>query len=134
MQRAVFESFIITNGGSVAKTGTNSCTHLVSSETGTKKCQDAAAKGVMIVDEQWIRDKVAGGGSSDSKGPATKKAAIAPTASPVATSGDDGVFNGITFNVAGTADFKSPLEELIVSNGGRLVPMGDGCHYLVRLV
>ena len=45
------------NGGSVAKSVTNKCTHLLSSETGTKKCADAESKGVIVVDEPWVRSK-----------------------------------------------------------------------------
>ena len=30
-----------------------------SAETGTKKCQEAEAKGVTIVDEDWVRNRVA---------------------------------------------------------------------------
>lgn len=33
---------------------------ITSSETGTKKCEDAEEKGVKIVDEDWVRDKVDG--------------------------------------------------------------------------
>lgn len=58
--RAKFEEFIIQHGGEVVKSVTNTCTHLVSAETGTKKCEDALAKGVVIVDEQWVRNKVEG--------------------------------------------------------------------------
>jgi hypothetical protein len=34
----------------------------------------------------------------------------------------------------GAAEFKAPLEDLITSNGGSLVPLGDTCHFLVRCV
>jgi hypothetical protein len=46
----------------VSKTVTNSVTHLVSSETGTQKCNDAEAKGVKIVDEDWVRNRIENGG------------------------------------------------------------------------
>lgn len=36
-----------------------------SSETGTKKCQDAEDKGIEIVDEEWVREKVEGDGDGD---------------------------------------------------------------------
>jgi hypothetical protein len=61
--RAQFEKLITDNGGQVAKSVTNACTHLVSAETGTKKCQDAEEKGCAIVDEDWVRARVAMGGS-----------------------------------------------------------------------
>jgi predicted DNA-binding WGR domain protein len=51
------EGFIIANGGEVAKTVTNKCTHLISAETGTKKCADAEKKGVIVVDEAWVREQ-----------------------------------------------------------------------------
>jgi len=115
VQRAVFESFIIANGGSVAKTVTNSCTHLVSSETGTKKCQDAAAKGIMIVNEQWIRNKVSEGGSSDSEseGPAIKKAPI------VTTSASASGLKGLVFAISGALTVsRAEFEGYIMAQGG----------------
>ncbi len=143
--RAAFEAFITENGGSVAKSVTNSVTHLVSAETGTKKCQDAEAKGVAIVDEDWVRNKVAGKGSAPTPAPAppTKKAAAAPAvaakptpapapAAPAASSSAaTGVFAGVNFNVAGSQEFKAPMEELISSNGGSLVAINASCHFLV---
>ena len=44
----------------MAKTVTNSCTHLVSALTGTKKCDDAEAKGAKVVNEGWVRKKACG--------------------------------------------------------------------------
>lgn len=72
--RAAFEAYITENGGSVAKTVTKACTHLVSSETGTKKCEDAEAKGVAIVDEQWVRNKVGSDPVAAAAAPAKKAA------------------------------------------------------------
>lgn len=126
VQRSIFEDFIVEHGGSVAKSVTNSCTHLVSAERGTKKCQDAEAKGVVIVDEQWIRSKVNGDGSSSSNPPAAKKTAI-----EVASASSDGIFSGFTFNVAGTAEFKEPMEELITSNGGKMAKLDGVCNFMV---
>jgi len=63
--RSEFEQLITSNGGTVAKSVTNKCTHLISSETGTKKCQDAEAKGVEIVDEDWVRNKIEGKDEDD---------------------------------------------------------------------
>jgi BRCT domain type II-containing protein len=65
VKRADFEKLITENGGSVCKTVTNSVTHLVSSETGTKKCDEAEAKGVKIVDEDWVRNQIENGGGGD---------------------------------------------------------------------
>ena len=143
--RATFEAYIIENGGQVAKSVTNSVTHLISAETATKKCQDAEAKGVKIVDEEWVRNLVDGKGSSSSTAaatvappakkvaaapaPAAKKAAVqVPVPAPAAAVE---VFAGLNFNVTGSADFKGPLEELITSNGGKLVTLGAACDYLV---
>jgi len=56
------EAFIHANGGDVVKTVTNKCTHLMSSESGTKKCADAEKKGVVIVDEAWVREQCGGSG------------------------------------------------------------------------
>ena len=36
-----------------------------SSETDTKKCQDAEEKGVKIVNENWVQSKISGTGGSD---------------------------------------------------------------------
>lgn len=58
--RAEFEKYILSNGGTIAKSITKACTHLVTSESGTKKCQDAEDKGVEIVDEDWVRSRVDG--------------------------------------------------------------------------
>ena len=55
VSRSEMEGFIQANGGDVVKTVTNKCTHLMSSESGTKKCADAEKKGVAIVDEAWER-------------------------------------------------------------------------------
>jgi BRCT domain type II-containing protein len=70
VKRAEFEKLIVDNGGRVSKTVTNSVTHLVSSETGTQKCDEAEAKGVKIVDEDWVRNRIENrdgkvGGSDD---------------------------------------------------------------------
>lgn len=113
--RAQFEALITANGGSCAKTVTNSCTHLVSSETGTKKCSDAEAKGVKIVNEDWIRTLIGGGGSvgvtappkksTPSKAPAISLSAKAPTPSktPAAfpTGGAGSGVRGLTFAITG---------------------------------
>jgi surface protein len=54
------EGFIQANGGEVVKTVTNKCTHLMSAESGTKKCADAEKKGVVVVDEAWVREQCGG--------------------------------------------------------------------------
>ena len=77
--RAEMEGFIVANGGEVAKTVTNKCTHLISAETGTKKCADAEKKGVIVVDEAWVRDQCGGGVTNETEkeeeAPAPKKGA-----------------------------------------------------------
>ena len=82
------EAFIHANGGDVVKTVTNKCTHLMSSESGTKKCADAEKKGVVIVDEAWVREQCGSDhGQDDAPPPAAKKATkakakAAPKAAP----------------------------------------------------
>jgi NAD-dependent DNA ligase len=81
VKRQLFESFLLENGGTVAKSVTKSVTHLVSGETDSKKCADATAKGVIIVNEQWVRDKVSSvssqsGTAASAKIPSIKKEAI----------------------------------------------------------
>jgi len=98
--RAEMEGFITANGGEVAKTVTNKCTHLISAETGTKKCADAEKKGVVVVDEAWVRDQCGGSTMMEVEeeeeappAPAAKKGAKAkPTASSKASSGGDREF------------------------------------------
>jgi NAD-dependent DNA ligase len=53
--RANFEADILAQGGAVTKTVTASTTHLVCTQQGTKKCTDAVAKGLTVVDESWVR-------------------------------------------------------------------------------
>jgi hypothetical protein len=122
--RAQFEALIEANGGTNVKTVTNSCTHLIrcefsalissniiavdcftddvglSSETGTKKCADAEAKGVVVVNEDWIRSRIDGGIASVPAPPA-KKAVTAAQPAKQSSSTSDGVFSGLNFNVAG---------------------------------
>ena len=45
-------------GGDVAKSVTKEVTILVASQPGTKKCLDAAKKGVMVVDEAWLHERL----------------------------------------------------------------------------
>jgi len=56
--RADFEVDIVAHGGAVTKTVTASTTHLVCTQQGTKKCSDAVAKGLTVVDESWVRARV----------------------------------------------------------------------------
>jgi predicted DNA-binding WGR domain protein len=56
--RADFEADIVAHGGAVTKTVTASTTHLVCTQQGTKKCSDAVAKGLTVVDESWVRARV----------------------------------------------------------------------------
>jgi hypothetical protein len=68
VSRAEFEKFIKANGGTIAKSITKACTHLVTSESETKKCQEAEEKGVEIVDEDWVRSVVDGNEDGDDDG------------------------------------------------------------------
>jgi NAD-dependent DNA ligase len=120
------EGFIQANGGEVAKTVTNKCTHLMSSETGTKKCADAEKKGVLIVDEAWVREQCGDAGDqNDEAPPAPKKAtkakvnakAAAPKAKakktaaaaapPPPSVSTGGALAGLTFCMTGTMRYTS---------------------------
>jgi len=46
----------------VEKSVTKQVTILVASQPGTKKCQDAAKKGIMVVDEAWLEKRLNGNG------------------------------------------------------------------------
>jgi hypothetical protein len=55
------EKIIIKHGGSVAKSVTNKVDYLINGDfpdTHSKKCKDAEAKGVEIVDEAWIANTI----------------------------------------------------------------------------
>jgi hypothetical protein len=69
----------------------------VSAQTGTKKCEEAEAKGVAIVNEEWIRSKVENNGGGVAT-PAVKMA-TAPKAVK-------GVLSGVRFNVAGNVTLR----------------------------
>jgi hypothetical protein len=106
------EGFIQANGGDVAKTVTNKCTHLISAETGTKKCADAEKKGAIVVDEAWVRDQCGDAATGAEEGeeedeevlpPAPKKAAKkAPPSAPASSSGGSLALEGLTFCMTGT--------------------------------
>jgi len=102
VSRAEFEAFILKHGGKVAKSVTNSVTHLVSAETGTKKCQDAEDKGATIVNEDWVRKRVANANANagDSKDDTIPAQSFVPLLTYIddllATDEDEGrcVYNG----------------------------------------
>ena len=52
--RAELETAILAAGGEVATSITKKTNVLVSNTQGTKKCQDAEAKGIEVVDEAWL--------------------------------------------------------------------------------
>jgi hypothetical protein len=56
---------------------------IVSAVSGTKKCQDAEAKGVTVVDEDWVRNRINGGGGGGG-GKKAKAAVAAPSVAPPA--------------------------------------------------
>lgn len=58
-------------GGDVAKSVTKEVTILVASQPGTKKCLDAAKKGVMVVDEAWLHERLGTAAPPTKKGKAT---------------------------------------------------------------
>ena len=65
-------------GGDVAKAVTKQVTILVASQPGTKKCQDAAKKGVMVVDEAWLQERLDTAAPPTKKGKAAAEAEAAP--------------------------------------------------------
>lgn len=118
MPRAVFEKLIIANGGLVSKTVTNSVTHLVSTETGTKKCMDAEAKGVNIVNEQWVRSMLDEGSDNTSSvaAPPAKKAVV-PEKAPA----DDKCLANMNICISGTLSrSRADIEELLINHGASI--------------
>lgn len=67
--RATIEDEIRAAGGEVAKSVTKKVTILVANQQGTKKCEDAAKRGVAVVDDTWLQGRLdaARGSSSASK-------------------------------------------------------------------
>lgn len=55
---AAVEDEIRAAGGDVAKSVTKQVTILVASQPGTKKCQDAVKKGIKVVDEAWLQERL----------------------------------------------------------------------------
>lgn len=53
--RATIEDEIRAAGGEVAKSVTKKVTVLIANQQGTKKCEDAAKRGVAVVDETWLQ-------------------------------------------------------------------------------
>jgi predicted DNA-binding WGR domain protein len=131
------EGFIQANGGDIAKTVTNKCTHLISAETGTKKCQDAEKKGVIVVDEEWVRAQCGGDSvpepepkkvaNKESKAP-TKKAAKTAKAAP-----SSGALAGFTFCMTGTMSVsRAEMEKYIIANGGEIAKtVTKNCTHLI---
>jgi len=89
--RAEIEAEIQGFGGKLAKSVTASVTILVCNQSGTKKCLDAAAKGVRVVDEAWLQErldndgfhpgsKATTKGNAKGKGKGKAKAKAAPKA------------------------------------------------------
>ena len=72
------EDEICVAGGDVAKAVTKQVTILVASQPGTKKCQDAAKKGVMVVDEAWLQERLDTAAPPTKKGKAAAEAEAAP--------------------------------------------------------
>jgi hypothetical protein len=79
--------------------------------SGTKKCQDAEAKGVTVVDEDWVRNRIKGGGGGQKVKAATAAPSTPPAAKKAKTTGkselstagggDGGVLSGLVFAITG---------------------------------
>ena len=67
-------------GGDVAKSVTKQVTILVASQPSTKKCLDAAKKGVMVVDEAWLQERLGTAPPPTKKGKKGKKGKAAAEA------------------------------------------------------
>lgn len=81
---------------------------MVSAVHGTKKCQDAEAKGVTVVDEDWVRNRIAGSGSKKVKNapaavaaPPVKKAKTGKSA-PTESEGEGNSLSGLVFAITGS--------------------------------
>eukprot|EP00696_Hemimastix_kukwesjijk_P014944 gnl/Hemi2/3029_TR1071_c0_g1_i1.p1 gnl/Hemi2/3029_TR1071_c0_g1~~gnl/Hemi2/3029_TR1071_c0_g1_i1.p1 ORF type:complete len:241 (-),score=132.29 gnl/Hemi2/3029_TR1071_c0_g1_i1:127-849(-) len=59
ISRAQMEAKLIAAGATIAKTVTNSCTHLLSARDDTDKAAAAKAKGVAVVNEAWLDRQLA---------------------------------------------------------------------------
>lgn len=125
-----------------------------SSETGTKKCQDAEAKGVQIVDEAWITARIAGASSEPVAAKVTSQSSAYATggkgrgakkASKGGDDDDDGqdendnnkgsqALEGLCFAITGTLSVtRAQFEALITKNGGTVAKtVTNKCTHLVR--
>lgn len=86
---------------------------MFSAVTGTKKCQDAEEKGLEIVNEEWVRNRMNGTGTSTGTGkskkvkssPAeevsvAKKSKPSASTSKVSAAASD-IFDGLVFAISG---------------------------------
>jgi NAD-dependent DNA ligase len=119
VSRQEFETLIQQNGGEIAKSVTKKCTHLISAVSGTKKCQDAEAKGLQVVDEEWVREKIHSTGEKPMK---KMKAAPAPAPAPAPTrhaASSNATLSGFVFAITGTLSVsRKEFENFILANGG----------------
>jgi NAD-dependent DNA ligase len=126
VSRQEFETLIQHNGGEIAKSVTKKCTHLVSAMTGTKKCQDAEAKGLQVVDEEWVREKILSSGGTEEKPMKKMKLKSSPTQSTTrssqqASSSSTGTLSGLVFAITGTLSVsRKEFENFILANGGKV--------------
>ena len=92
--RAEFERLITENGGKISKSVTGQTTHLVSAMSGTKKCEDAIAKGIAVVDEEMVRALITdgSGGSAGAGAGASTPSDVADTIPGTGTFEPNGAF------------------------------------------
>jgi NAD-dependent DNA ligase len=94
----------------------------LSSATDTKKCQDAEAKGVIVVDEDWVRSRIAGGttagGGQPKKG---KKSSPSPPPTVAPSSKSSGRLDGLVFALTGTLSVsRKEFESFLLEHGGKV--------------
>ena len=121
--RQEFETLIQRNGGEIAQSVTKKCTHLVSAVTGTKKCQDAEAKGLQVVDEEWVRQRIQASDETEEKPMKKMKSSSAQetTRSSQQASSSNGTLSNLVFAITGTLSVsRKEFENFILANGGKV--------------
>jgi hypothetical protein len=89
-----------------------------SSATENKKCQDAEAKGIIVIDEDWVRHRIGGG----QKGKKSAAITVAPSPPSTATSSkSSGRLDGLVFALTGKLSVsRKDMESLLLENGARV--------------
>jgi NAD-dependent DNA ligase len=92
---------------------------LSSSATDTKKCQDAEAKGIIVVDEDWVRSRIGGGSGATAPKKGKKSAEPPPSATTAMKTSTN--LDGFVFALTGTLSVsRKEFESFILENGGKV--------------